>query len=121
MTIDEQIEILKAVKEGKKIEARWTGSAEWTLHQGPCNFVACDYRIVREPRRFIIAREPGMKQLVALPYSDFVPEIYPIVCIAVEEENLKTADVAKWAEKEAARLVNTMKGTTAPHLGTPSA
>ena len=116
MTIDEQIEILKAVKEGKKVEARLIeGESEWfSWHLRVCNFERYLYRIVPEPRRFIIYT--WLSRLHVVPYGNHVPDDAKIICTAVEEENIKTADLARWCVDEAAKLV----AQTKP-VGTPPA
>lgn len=103
MTIDEQIEILKAVKEWKKIEVSVDDGQTWYPKDGhEFNFGLCLYRIVREPRRFTIFK--WKTAVYAIPYGEHVPGDAKIICTAVEEENLKTVDVAKWAEKEAEKI-----------------
>ena len=88
MTIDEQIAILQAIKEGKKVEAirRATEPGiqrDWAEWQGSPNFFAFNYRIVRKPRRWIIFRWKG--QQYAEPYNEHIPDDARIICTAVEE------------------------------------
>lgn len=52
MKIDEMIEVMKAYKEGKKIEVRAKDDddAEWVFVSGPAwNFFEADYRVKPEP------------------------------------------------------------------------
>lgn len=94
MTIDEQIEILRAVKEGKNIEAKLHRYDEpWQKWDGDVDFTRYDYRIVREPRRFIIFKLNRIAY--AVPYGEYVPEDGKIICTAVEEENVATEQLSK--------------------------
>lgn len=95
MTIDEQIAVLQAMKEGKKVEARLIeGESEWfSWHLRVCNFERYLYRIVREPRRFIVYKLGT--HVYVVPYGDYVPEDGKIICTAMEEENVKMSDLAK--------------------------
>ena len=114
MTIDEQIAVLQAMKEGKKIEAKPHRYDEpWHEWTGDVNFTRYDYRIVREPRRFIIFKWGG-DTLYAVPYGSYVPENGKIICTATEDEQVKMADLSRWCEDEAAKLVAYAKtvGTT---------
>ncbi len=91
MTIDEQIAVLQALKEGRKIEARSVAydpdsGHVWFKWEGSPNFVAYDYRIVPEPRRFIIYRYGA--STYAQTYSEHIPATAEIICTAVEEPNL---------------------------------
>ncbi len=88
MTLDEQIQILQALKEGLKIEAKLNEEpCEW-FHwtSGDVSFARYDYRIVPEPRRFIIFKYGPNTS--AIPYAQSLPDGATIVCIAVEEPNL---------------------------------
>lgn len=115
MTIDEQIEILKAVKAGKKVEVSSDDGQTWHPKDGNAfNFGVCLYRIVREPRRFIIYK--WGTSVYAVPYGNHVPDDAKIICTAVEEENINTADLDRWCEEEAAKLV-----AYAKTVGTPPA
>ena len=92
MTLDEQIAVLKALKEGKKIEARLnTGdpSEQWKSWVSSPNFVRFDYRIVPEPRRFIVFMWEG--QMYARPYGSYIPDAATILCTATEDLNLGEA------------------------------
>ena len=53
MTIDEQIEILQAVKDGRTVERRVCGSTKWHRVEGEqsFSFTSCEYRIVEEKWR----------------------------------------------------------------------
>jgi hypothetical protein len=88
MTIDEQVEVLLAIKKGQKIEAQPKNrEGGWT----PCdnkdlNFIAFDYRIVPEPRRWVIY-EWG-NELGVVPYSEYLPTSATIICTATEDTNL---------------------------------
>ena len=94
MTIDEQIEILRAVKEGKKIEASSDDGQTWRPKDGDeFNFGLCLYRIIREPRRFIIFKRGT--SVYAVPYDHAVPDGCKIICTAVEEENIGAEALAK--------------------------
>lgn len=94
MTIDEQIEILRAVKELKKIEVSVDDGQTWHPKDGDAfNFGLCLYRIVREPRRFIIFKLNT--RVYAVPYGEYVPDDAKIICTAVEEENIGAAALAK--------------------------
>lgn len=91
MTIDEQIAILQALKEGRKIEASVVAyepscGPMWFKWEGSPNFVAYNYRIVPEPRRFVIYRYGA--SIYAQPYSEHIPQGAKIICTAVEEPNL---------------------------------
>lgn len=107
MTIDEQIEILKAVKEGKKIEVSADDGQTWHPKDGhEFNFGVCLYRIVREPRRFIVYEWRG--KTYAVPYDNNVPDDAKIICTATEDAQVEIADLAdlaEWAEDEAKKLV----------------
>lgn len=98
MTLDEQIEILVALKEGKKIEARplvnelgntrawikWTGSSP--------NFACYEYRIVPEPRRWIIFMDTRVSaRRFVQPYGEAIPQGATIICTATEDANLGEA------------------------------
>ena len=94
MTIDAQIEILRAVKEGKKIEVSSDDGQTWHPKDGNAfNFGVCRYRIVREPRRFIIFK--WKLSAYAIPYGRAIPEGAEIICTAVEEENVATEQLSK--------------------------
>jgi Leu/Phe-tRNA-protein transferase len=92
MTLDEQIAILQALKEGKKIEAyerKSYGAHGWMPwdKDSPCNFYVFDYRIVPEPRRFVIYKSKA-HGLRAMPYEHLVPHDETIICTATEDTNL---------------------------------
>ena len=94
MTIDEQIAILQAVKEWKKIEVSSDDGQTWHPKDGDqFNFGICDYRIVREPRRFIIFK--WKMSAFAIPYDHAVPEGAEIICTATEDENVATERLSK--------------------------
>lgn len=94
MTIDEQIAVLQAVKEGRKIEVSADDGQTWHPKDGhKFNFGVCLYRIVREPRRFIIYTR--LNGLHVVPYGKHVPDGCKIICTAVEEENIGAAALAK--------------------------
>ncbi len=88
MTIDEQVEVLLAIKKGHKIEAQLKNrEGDWT----PCdnkdlNFIAFDYRIVPEPRRFTVFMCEG--QMYARPYNAYIPDNATLICTATEDTNL---------------------------------
>lgn len=87
MTIDEQIQILQAIKEGKKIEARSvayeSNDVVWFKWEGAPNFVAFDYRIAAEPRRWLIYNYNG--KTLAAPYDNCLVSGATLICSAVEE------------------------------------
>lgn len=95
MTIDEQIAVLQAVKEGRKIEAQLLSrtNSGWDEWHGMLDFINYRYRIVREPRRFIIFKLGTF--VYAQPYGEQVPLNGKIICTAVEEENIGAAALAK--------------------------
>lgn len=105
MTIDQQIEILKAIKEGKKIRAKSKHVLDnpgWDLWAGAPNFVDYDYEIVREPRRWIVFRWKG--QQYAEPYNAHIPDDARIICTAVEELPPSPDVVDKFIESVNAEL-----------------
>jgi hypothetical protein len=85
MTIDEQVEVLLAIKKGHKIEAQLKNrEGGWT----PCdnkdlNFIAFDYRIAAEPRRWLIYTYNG--KTLAAPYDNCLVSGATLICTAVEE------------------------------------
>lgn len=94
MTIDEQIAILNAVKEGKKIEAIRRAAESgivrnWREWKGSPNFFEFDYRIVPEPRRFIVYMWGAA--MYAKPYGEDIPSTAQIICTATEDANLGEA------------------------------
>lgn len=105
MTIDEQIEILRAQKDGYTIEARRRDDQEhgWHKWTSRCDFNHFEYRIVPKPRRFVIFK--WKTAVYAVPYGSHIPDDAKIICTATEDENLKMVDVAKWAADEAKKLV----------------
>jgi hypothetical protein len=99
MNIDQQIEILTALKDGKAIEAKLREDNprfQWEPWKAghKLNFAAYDYRIVPEPRRFILFRLN--RNVYAVPYGYEVPHDATIVCTAVEE--LKSEAVNAYLE-----------------------
>lgn len=72
-TVDEAIEVLKALKEGKKLEVklfhadarRW---AEWDSPRLP-DFMSYDYRVKKEPRVVYIKEAENTKELGNYAYS----------------------------------------------------
>lgn len=86
MTLDEQIAILQALKEGEKIEAQRKGvyPLTWSQYAGhQLNFCEHDYRIVPEPRRFVIYSLHGCWYVK--PYTNNIPADATIICTALEE------------------------------------
>lgn len=88
MTLDEQIAILQALKEGKKIEARLLSGhpyviPNWIEWLDSPNFACYEYRIVPEPRRFIIFKWNNYQY--ASLYKEHVPFDATIICTAIEE------------------------------------
>jgi len=92
MTIDEQIAILNAIKQGKKIEARKKTleyECWFEITTDSLNFADFDYRIVPEPRRFtVFLWEGGM---YARPYNAHIPNNATLICTATEDTNLGEA------------------------------
>lgn len=84
MTLDEQIAILQALKEGKKIEVSSDKGETWHPQtHGGCNFVCRIYRIVHEPRRFTLFKYGP--NTYAQPCEQHIPDGATIICTAVEE------------------------------------
>lgn len=96
MTLDDQIAILQAIKEGKKIEARARNmTGNWCLDDRfELNFRAFDYRIVPEPRCFTVFKY-GLNTY-AQPCEQHIPDGATIICTAVEE--LKSEAVGPYLE-----------------------
>jgi hypothetical protein len=85
MTIDEQVEVLQAIKKGQKIEAQLKNKEGGWI---PCdnkdlNFIAFDYRIVPVPRRWLIYTYQG--KTFAAPYDNCLVSGATLICSAVEE------------------------------------
>jgi hypothetical protein len=86
MTIEEQIAVLQALKEGKKIEAKrinGLSGEDWHGWEGDADFVHYNYRIAAEPRRWLIYNYNG--KTLAAPYDNCLVSGATLICSAVEE------------------------------------
>lgn len=55
MTHDQMIEVIRAHRDGKVVQARNLRGGEWFDADSPCwDFASFEYRIKREPREFIL-------------------------------------------------------------------
>lgn len=86
MSIDEQIAILRAVKDGHKIEAKHKdGESGWHEWSDDCDFNMYNYRIVPEPREWYIVDRHDGHVPVAIKTSLHFPRDWTVLALARED------------------------------------
>lgn len=99
MTPKEQLAIIAAFLEGKRINYRIKSFSEWhplSNEKHEFNFAERDYLLVREPRRFVIYKSRNQAGLRVMEYDrfDFDDNRLEAVAIVMEDLNATPAQIA---------------------------